>query len=274
MSASWFLSLKNYNSRSDPILNNPSKDYPILAPGFCAFLDILGFKQQLQEAHCLGRPQRLVDDIAAILNESTDRIASASERNSFLGLRFFTDCICIGYECDPGGEHVALTHLCELVADCQLAMACHGLYVRGAITYGALAFGDRLIIGDSLFEAHALESEVAKWPRVIISAKVFEKFGNTMPGDFKSGWGFRVWPDSDGYYFINYLSEAFEPQHRFSRILGLNEGKLKTHGERIERELIKFKDDARILSKYIWSANYHNAFCARYKKEQFKIKMD
>lgn len=240
-------------------------------PGFCAFLDILGFKQQLQEAHRLGRPQRLVDDIASILNESTGRIASASERLSFLGLRFFTDCICICYECDSGGEHSALTHLFELVADCQLAMACRGLYIRGAITYGTLAFGDRMIIGDSLFEAYTLESEVAKWPRVIISAKVVEQFGGAMAGSFKSGGNFRVWEDADGYCFINYLSAAYEKRVKFSRILELNDEKLECHGQKIENALNKFKDDSRVWGKYLWSANYHNAFCDRLRRERFKI---
>lgn len=255
----------------NPDLNKPCGDYPILVPGFCAFIDILGFKQQLQEVHSLGRPQKLVDDIAAILNESTDRIASASERLSFLGLRFFTDCICIGYECDSGGEQAALTHLCELVADCQLAMACRGLYVRGAITYGSLAFGDRMIIGDSLFEAYALESKVAKWPRVIVSAKVVERFGDAMSGSFKSGWDFRVWEDADVYYFINYLSAVYERRVKFSRTLELNDERLEGHGKKIENALNKFNDDAYIRGKYMWSANYHNAFCDRFGRELCKI---
>jgi hypothetical protein len=126
-------------------------------------------------------------------------------------LKFFTDNLVIGYE--YWSVNPALDHLCSLVANFQLSMACRGLFIRGGISIGTLASDERIVFGDCLVKAHEIENKIARNPRVVLDPC----FSSKGDADFIQS-ASRLMRDVDGFFFVNYLSELIELKYSPSRV--------------------------------------------------------
>ncbi len=237
-----------------------------LRPSFCAFLDILGFSDLIKRAYAEKKEHQLLRDIAGALSESAERIKSAAGKNSIITAKFFTDNAIVGYSYMLPGP--ALLHLCELVADFQLAMACRGIFVRGGIAMGTLVIDADFVFRDCLVKAHELESAAANTPRVVLDPLLkatVEQELRSSSGAWRSTWSSRLTVDTDGAFFVNYLSASYE-RRMIPPDVGVyfpSEETLLKHRAEVERHLKDSEACPKIWSKYFWAANYHNSFCDR-----------
>ena len=239
-----------------------------LKPSLCASLDVLGFQDEILRAYDEKRERKLLREVEETLKSAADHLEEIHARNpQILTLKFFTDNIVIGYLYVTPSPISGLDHLCELLADFQLSMACKGLFIRGGISVGTLASDERMVFGNCLIEAHKLEAKWARNPRVILD-KCFEKQNGFDVNMSVS----RLMRDVDDFLFVNYLSALIELKSTapppFSR---LNEERLQIHKNQVERLLEEKRHDPHVWSKYFWVANYHDAFCDQVQRKQYKI---
>ena len=94
-------------------------------------------------------------------------------------------------------------------------MALSGFFVRGALTLGPLCVTDEIIFGTALIESYQLESKASIVPRVVVTEPVVNAIaaqvrlsGNQSPGSQEE----LLCRDIDGWWFVNYLQAAVEPE--------------------------------------------------------------
>lgn len=89
--------------------------------------------------------------------------------------------------------------------------ALHGIFLRGACTYGKLYHRDTTIFGPAMNKVVSME-KVAKYPRVIIPNKVITECSKYSSNDYYSEKDEEedilkcLKMDNDGYYYIDYVS--------------------------------------------------------------------
>lgn len=87
-----------------------------------------------------------------------------------------------------------------------------GIPVRGGVTVGKLIHTERKCFGPAMVEAYLLESEEAKFPRVIIDPKVL-RYDLNNPGEantvtYEAEYLAKIIrKDFDGKFFLDYLKQ-------------------------------------------------------------------
>jgi hypothetical protein len=249
----------------------------ILRPSLCAVLDILGFSEAIRSAYSNGTEKQLLSEISKSLNTAADHIKSLSKPKSPLKVKFFTDSVVIGFEYWTESAKGELQDICSILADYQLTMACKGLFTRGGISVGTLAIDDAIVFGDSLLEAHKLESSVARTPRIILDVKLKDTVKRIIPSATeveRNTWKFLLMQDVDDFFFVNYLQAVYDepkPDPKYGMAFHPNLDLLKAHQEQVEFRLNKHRQEPEKWSKYFWVANYHNSFCERIGLTQLRI---
>lgn len=191
-------------------------------PRYCAFLDILGFKEALRIIESDSKSpkaERLISALNFMSEETTESAYSADlpiyetttegivERE--LGdprLTYVSDCIIISTEHTFDG----LKALCRKVSKIWLDLAWDGFFCRGAISDGLLFHHRNIVFGSAYLRALELE-KAASSPRVIFDPNVIASVGG-FPGTFP----LRP-PTSehaaDGYVYLRYFPYYFFPPY-------------------------------------------------------------
>ena len=195
-----------------------------------AFLDILGFKDLVNKSSYNVELQNKLKSVVEHLNKIKLRnYDSKYNINESVGCEVsnFSDSIIISYPLDRnhGGG------LFQIIMDClylQIELAQVGIYVRGAITSGALYHNERSCFGPALIKAVELEAEMAKYPRIIIEKKCLDDgkqyvYGNNTI-EFESETIDSLITksaDNDNIFFINYLVQdgEFHNHEEYCRFL-------------------------------------------------------
>lgn len=225
---------------------------------YVAFLDLMGFKnmvsQSTKDTVILKTINQALDYTGHIQHDNYNGIIPMVE----LGKRVtaFSDSVVISYDASmPGaGFHV----LMDLVHICNDLLGL-GIPVRGAVTVGQLIHTERKCFGPAMVEAYLMESEKAKFPRVIVDSKVIE-YDLKNPGKANTFKYEAEYLDkiiqkdiNDDEYFLDYLkqwNEFDEPEIYDNYIL-------RTKRFIIEK-LSTYKDDEKIYEKYVWLKKYYN----------------
>jgi len=249
-----------------------------LKRSFCAFIDILGFKELTKKAAAAGTEPGLLKSLIDALKGSETYQDRTDTNNRYLwDYKFFTDHLVIGYPyvyapswvdsaSDGESELLLLMHLC---AGHQLALALRGFIVRGAIASGSLHIGKEIAFGDSLVRAYELESDCKTYraPRIILdpdlipslldrhinSSKPLKNGETGIPHSAQNQ--LLIVDEADNKLFVNYLD-----------FLGELNGPIQTL--RRHRDFIQDKlatESGRVLDKYRWLAEYHNFFCDNFR---------
>ena len=248
-----------------------------LQPALCAYLDILGFTEAIERAYSERKEAKLLAEIYKALDAAAERINSAGERLPMVSVKFFTDNVVVGYSYWTGGAKAELGHLCNLVADFQLAMACMGFFIRGGISIGTLVINGNIVFGDALVKAYRLETIKAVNPRVLLDPKLKETLQQSLTSakeTERNTWKSELMSDVDGYFFVNYLSAQYDQTRvdpRHGRVLYPNETILMTHRQKVEQRLSSNQTEPKIWTKYFWVANYHDSFCDLHGLKHCKV---
>lgn len=229
---------------------------------FIAFIDILGFKnivRSIEEDNTLSnRSLEIIKSVLNFMDEETydpnycaDLPVYKETEHGLLELElgdprltYVSDCIIISAEPTLDGFKGLSRKIHKITAD----LAVDGIFCRGAITKGLLFHQGRLLFGSAYVRAFTLESEVAKFPRVVIDPEILDFFDltdNRMP--LAPAFYGR---DSDGLYYQRYWTWFLYPPHAGSYDCYLH--RVRHH---IKNNIAKFKDVPGVLEKYIWLEN-------------------
>lgn len=247
---------------------------PALVKSAVAFIDILGYKDLIKEADNSGKGETLLRRLHEALNHSTKFVKPGFILSGH-AIRAFTDNIVLGYPL--GGTRrdceIELTMYTVYLSYFQLSMILSGFFLRGGIAIGNLYMDDTVVYGNGLIEAYEAENNLARDPRIVLSASAKEAVNKHLEYYGRQDYAPQVdqyYKDSDGQFFLNYLRAVF---HEDSG--DLREGILSKHKEITEGKLIKWQESPIKWAKYAWVANYHNYFCLQHDQldDSFKINM-
>lgn len=206
---------------------------------YVAFIDILGYKNKIDKCEENGN---LKD--AALLNliMNNNHIDAADELITFV----FSDCMYIvGDKLEKVLELIACISI-QLLTASEIELSNSEQteinLIRGAITKGNLIVNENLnmLLGPAVNETYILESQIAIYPRIIISDKIMDSELNSY---FKE--------DSDGIYFFDFL--LFFLQKRKEN--PMREEAMDRYITFLEK-YIENSDNLKINQKYKWFKKY------------------
>ena len=141
-----------------------------------------------------------------------------------------------------------------------------GFFIRGAVVKGNVYHDDEMVFGKALLQAYKLESEVVRFPRVMITrdiVKDIEKYSQhpSWGSNFKD----RLNQSDDGPFFLNVLREIAEDIRRElgrdSRVTAEEDDMLRMYGDigkQIQRRFNDAIDNPNHFEKVQWFAAYWN----------------
>lgn len=257
---------------------------PTLRPSVLALIDILGYSDMVREATEAKLQQQFLKKIHGALSEGRDwledkdfseEFRSQSEYDGF-ALKAFTDNIVISWPIFDDGElEFGLAFL--KLAYFQLTMIEKGFFVRGALSVGNAYVDDVAVSGDALLEAYVGESELARDPRIILTASAVKTARNHLTyyaDKARAPHSADLLCDSDGQWFLNYLDCTLLPLEDKREPLYAD---IMLHKAAVEEQLRGNMPRPAIWSKYAWVAGYHNYFCdlhSEYFREEHKIDLE
>jgi hypothetical protein len=134
---------------------------------YCAFVDILGFRQLVSR---LSEDASHFEALRGLLEKVHSRPQGADGPNEQIRTQSISDAVAMSTAVTPGGLADMLDALQALCID----LLCQGFFVRGAVVKGQLYHDHRMVFGEALVKAFHFESEVARFPRIIVLRDVRE----------------------------------------------------------------------------------------------------
>ena len=143
----------------------------------------------------------------------------------------------------------------------QINLLNRGVLIRGGVTVGYLYHDDTFVFGPALNEAYRLESEVAKFPRIVLTENTAEiirdeRYRNYIHDYFEEKAGIHelLREDEGGLFFLDYLRVAASELDDFETYPVL----IKAHRDLIQNGLHNKLAVTGVAEKYFWLAAYHN----------------
>ncbi len=218
---------------------------------YVAFLDILGFKEHLKKNSC-----EVMYSIFEVLRKKTHKQLNLNgvqiEAYEHIKYTILSDSIIVYID---AGIDDAFTTLLDVCSNLQRALANRDepILMRGGIAKGDLFYENDIIYGEGLVKAYLMESNLAKYPRIIFSGDTlsagkenakytFTEFGGLLTNYRK---------DDDYLYYVEYLSSFFDSVEDcvqyYDRLIAL----CKTY---LNKEI-----DHPLREKYLWLQHKINA---------------
>lgn len=151
------------------VTSTVSRDSPprSLESRLLAYVDILGSKERLA-TDIIGavRAVGALNAVATLEKSRKDAFTNAGIAfGGTLHTSTFSDTII--FSCKPDADEAGVL-LWNVQMLCVFLLS-EGNYTRGAITFDGLVHHEATVVGRALVEAHALEQEIAKYPRIVLS---------------------------------------------------------------------------------------------------------
>jgi hypothetical protein len=235
---------------------------PKLQQSIVAFIDVLGFSHMATSCATLEDSQRVLDKIAAAIDDSREfarqpvqgGISAAGRR---WATKFFSDNLAFGYPFEESTDRASTAwFIIRCAQRYQLQMTMNGFFVRGALTQGPVCLTDEIIFGSALIECYQLESKTSIVPRIVLA----EPLQKLVMDSYQSGKDLlepgtdqAICRDVDGWWFVNYLQAADDS--------GGIQWKLIERHKASVLESLSHTTRHDVLPKFGWACRYHNVFC-------------
>jgi hypothetical protein len=210
---------------------------------YCAFLDILGFRELVDE---LGKDEVNFNFIQAMLNDvhNPPNDPAIAKRVDFR-TQSISDAVAISTKVNPFG----LLEIINAVERLTIDMLNRGYFVRGALVRGLLYHDDKMVFGEALIRAYQLESQIVKYPRVMLTSQAADEFidccrKETIP--FQNV--HRIRCAADGPWHIHVLRDG-----------AIAERQIELLRVQLERKLLEAVDNPAHFEKVKWFVDYWNA---------------
>jgi hypothetical protein len=138
-----------------------------------AFYDILGWRNKIHEA---GNSPRRIAELRNIVDFFHQMKHEYETKNRRLKMKVstFSDNVVISATVSKQNLFVMLV----ILAQAQMLAAWRGIFIRGAVTIGKIVHDDFVVFGPGLNRAYELESNVARYPRVLVDHVCLKVFGS------------------------------------------------------------------------------------------------
>lgn len=175
-----------------------------------AYIDILGTKKAIESLNSKDLIQRFNN--VFLIEKAIIENDLFNEKHKSVKVKIFSDNICIAVEIkDSDKEHEKLAWLASDCRDFQRHVFKNygNFLIRGGITIGDLYIDDTFVLGPGLIDAYKLESQKAKFPRIIVDERYAEKamlYLKDACSRINEGKGkCAIIEDYDGVCFLDYL---------------------------------------------------------------------
>ena len=210
---------------------------------YVAYLDLLGFKTQVESAERNPAERVRLRDILALVRDTLCE-------NPLVGARltYFSDCIVFSADRTDQG----LWHMFNSICALTFNLLQYDVFVRGGLVGGGAHHGKDFVYGTAVNRAYELERGCASDPMTLVSQEVFDDAKAYGEPHTK-----RLLEDSSQRYFVHYLSQYAE-----YRALPIYAGKVMLDDP--GRRIIDFvcqrlnKDTGTVLTKAQWLRDYWN----------------
>jgi hypothetical protein len=132
-----------------------------------SFFDVLGWRDHIAEA---GNDARRVARLASVPRMFSRTVMGVADRVPGAQLTSFSDNVVSSVPFAP--EYVEW--ILQSLATIQFGAALAGFWVRGSVTIGLLHHDTDVVFGPALNRAYLLESQQAKFPRIILDPEAPE----------------------------------------------------------------------------------------------------
>ena len=222
-----------------------------------AFIDLLGFKQ----AVTLERQQEILDLLQLFSKATNDFFMEMNQSENSTNFKIipaisiFSDNVVISI---PIRDDIPKWGILNSISQSITWFAAHALekkfLIRGGIAKGLLYHHKNIVFGQALIDAYKLESDLASYPRILVSKEVFDftEFKVYFKQDF-DGMIMMNYIESIGYGVIragieqdqNLCTNIKRRINLFDEIISDNIQKLTLENKQKE------------LSKWIWFSNHY-----------------
>jgi hypothetical protein len=167
-----------------------------------ALVDILGWKDWVRRSVDDADVRGAVAQGIRLIVESQELQARRSGRDGVLDepidpqFSYFSDTFVLSARAVPAAEiylGFSLSQLCTY-------LLLEGFYTRGAIVLGKAIHTGQVLYGPAVVEAHQLEVEVAKYPRIILTEAADAKFSPRFANE----------RDADGLKFLDTIGTTLD----------------------------------------------------------------
>jgi len=143
---------------------------------------------------------------------------------------YFSDTFVLSARAIPGAAIYIKFSLAQL---CRFLLL-EGLYTRGAIVVGKAIHTGQVLYGPAIVDAYLLESQVAKYPRIILTEQADALFGPHFQNE----------TDADGLRYLDFLGTTLnlsDGEREYSMLRAL-----------IEANLERDSKDLGLMAKHYW----------------------
>jgi hypothetical protein len=230
------------------------------------FIDFLGFRNVLNNK---GKMRNLLMILKALQASKSNFQINKKVIDERLGsielqaaISSFSDNVVISYPLeqmytDDGLNentvpYIVMDHARAFVAQIATVAFTLGLLIRGGITIGKLYHHEGVVFGQGLVDAYRLESQVAVYPRVVLSSAM------SRNAAWRTEDRRMVKRDFDGVYYLDYLHPmimAFSPEGmNWLRDLGK---RMEFVQDRIQQTILKLESGGQLreAAKWGWFGN-------------------
>lgn len=208
------MSLKS-NIYKPPII--PHQDYE---DRIVAFVDVLGFKGLVDSSKNDVKVLRNITSALSTLYEWIWKWEADGGDSSFAFTQF-SDSVVLSALADTQDSFEMLLQLMLGIVDIAYS---HCIIVRGGIARGKLIHDNEMVVGPAMVDAYFLESQIAKYPRIVISEELKTEFEVNLQEYVDSQPNLTEIPsfnkifkqdDVDGLWYMDYIDpdEEFVIRH-------------------------------------------------------------
>lgn len=241
-----------------------------------AFIDLLGFKNIVEEVHndepkAIEKINYLIDVIEKSIKHN---IYPGEEENDYedaVKYKIFSDCICLSLDCvESSNDYYTCASIYMFLLDLiniQSKLIIDNIFIRGAVIVDKHFYHENLIFSSALNHAYKLESTKAVNPRILIDTSVIDilrKYQEPLDLDINySNYNKIIKRDADGLLFLDYIESHRENEQSVKNYLNAHKNVIE---ERLKKEINPY-----VISKYLWVANYHNQKILQLQQENITI---
>jgi hypothetical protein len=234
---------------------------------YVGFVDILGFRDLLNKLARGTIPHTLIHGMLKKVHEPQQLLAISIPDSSLrvvgdLKALSISDAVAISTHADAEGLNTIFDSICELAT----GLAEQGYLVRGGLTRGMLYQDDKTVFGQALVSAYQMESQIARYPRVLVPKSVHENIISFRGSDPKWNDAFEgiIKRSDDGPLFLNILRPTLAKlqyggaDQTLVAEKGRARDRLKKIGGAIQHQFDESIDDPKVFEKYQWFSRYFN----------------
>lgn len=236
---------------------------PVYAERYCAFVDILGFRQLIHQIDSSGASFEALHSLLARVHNANSGAALDVEDTDFRA-QSISDAVAISTKPTASGLGEIFGSLVRLSLD----LLVEGYFIRGAIVKAPLYHDGKMVIGKALVEAYYYESEVARFPRIVVTRQVKNDFIG-IGKKLKAGAPYprieNLRPSADGPMYLDVLEPVLalmrKDAHPYKQLDNAEADDLKRFKrirDKIQERYEETMDAPRQFEKVRWFAQYWN----------------